>query len=93
MFINIFKSNSLERIFFAPSLTLSSLLKSISIGMILLLYSFFNSSIVEINSSSDFLIHFKNSAIGYSHIDFLGKPHIRKLYITGTKKKNFLRVL
>ena len=43
----------------------------------------------DVDTSSDFLIHFKNSAIGYSHIDFLGKPHIRKLYIAGTKKKIF----
>lgn len=43
----------------------------------------------NVDTSSDFLINFKNNAIGYSHIDFLGKPHIRKLYIAGTKKKIF----
>ncbi len=43
----------------------------------------------DVDTSSDFLINFKNNAIGYTHIDFLGKPHIRKLYISGTKKKIF----
>lgn len=41
----------------------------------------------DVDTSSDFLIRFKNSAVGYSHIDFLGKPHVRKLFISGTKKK------
>ena len=31
----------------------------------------------------------ENLEISSGHIDFLGKPHIRKLYITGTKKKIF----
>ena len=43
----------------------------------------------DVDTSSDFLIEFNNNIIGYSHIDFLGKPHIRKLYISGTKKKVF----
>ena len=43
----------------------------------------------NVDTSSDFLIEFNNNIIGYSHIDFLGKPHIRKLYISGTKKKVF----
>jgi|TARA_Y100000294_G_scaffold130027_1_gene121944 predicted dehydrogenase len=43
----------------------------------------------DIDTSSDFLIEFNNKAVGYSHIDFLGKPHIRKLYISGTRKKIF----
>ena len=43
----------------------------------------------NVDTSSDFLIEFNNNIIGYSHIDFLGKPHIRKLYISGTKKKIF----
>ena len=43
----------------------------------------------DVDTSSDFLINFKNGAVGYTHIDFLGKPHIRKLYISGTKKKIF----
>lgn len=41
----------------------------------------------DVDTSSDFLIKFKNSAIAYSHVDFLGKPHVRKLFISGTKKK------
>lgn len=41
----------------------------------------------DVDTSSDFLIKFKNSAVAYSHIDFLGKPHVRKLFISGTKKK------
>ena len=44
---------------------------------------------VDVDTSSDFLIEFNNKAVGYSHIDFLGKPHIRKLYISGTRKKIF----
>ena len=43
----------------------------------------------DVDTSSDFLVEFNNNIIGYSHIDFLGKPHIRKLYISGTKKKVF----
>lgn len=41
----------------------------------------------NVDTSSDFLINFENNVIGYSHIDFLGKPHIRKLFISGTKRK------
>ena len=44
----------------------------------------------DVDTSSDFLIEFNSNTIGYSHVDFLGKPHIRKLYISGTKKKIFL---
>ena len=43
----------------------------------------------DVDTSSDFLVEFNNNIIGYSHIDFLGKPHIRKMYISGTKKKVF----
>ena len=43
----------------------------------------------DVDTASDFLIKFNSGAVGYSHIDFLGKPHIRKLYIAGTKKKIF----
>tara|TARA_B100001057_G_scaffold261733_2_gene261982 strand:+ start:1333 stop:2274 length:942 start_codon:yes stop_codon:yes gene_type:complete len=43
----------------------------------------------DVDTSSDFLVEFNNDIIGYSHIDFLGKPHIRKMYISGTKKKVF----
>jgi predicted dehydrogenase len=43
----------------------------------------------DVDTSSDFLVEFDNKIIGYSHIDFLGKPYIRKLYIAGTKKKVF----
>lgn len=44
---------------------------------------------INVDTSSDYLIEFKNKAVGYSHIDFLGKPHVRKLHISGTKKKIF----
>ena len=43
----------------------------------------------DVDTYSDFLVEFNNNIIGYSHIDFLGKPYIRKLYIAGTKKKVF----
>lgn len=43
----------------------------------------------DVDTSSDFLVKFNNDIIGYSHIDFLGKPHIRKMYISGIKKKVF----
>lgn len=41
----------------------------------------------DVDTSSDFLIEFNSGAIAYSHIDFLGKPHSRKLFISGIKKK------
>ncbi len=49
-------------------------------------YGFLN---INVDTVSDFLIHFKNNIVGYIHIDFLQRPHTRKLEITGTKKKLF----
>ena len=56
-------------------------------------YKIFKYLVGDVDTSSDFLIKFKNSAVAYSHIDFLGKPHVRKLYISGTKKKFILTII
>jgi predicted dehydrogenase len=50
-------------------------------------YKIFNFLDCDVDTSSDFLIKFSNNLVGYSHIDFLGKPHTRKLVISGTKSK------
>ena len=42
---------------------------------------------IDVDTTSDFLIEFKNKIVAYSHIDFLGKPHNRGLIISGHKKK------
>ena len=41
---------------------------------------------VNVDTISDFMIKFKNNIIGYIHIDFLLRPHERKLQIIGAKK-------
>ena len=41
---------------------------------------------IKVDTISDFILKFKNNVIGYIHIDFLLRPHERKLQIIGTKK-------
>lgn len=44
---------------------------------------------INVDTASDFLIHFKNNIVGYVHLDFLQRPYVRNLEIIGTKKKLF----
>ena len=73
------------------SLTLSHELDSLYwlFGKIKTVYNFKTYNLLKINvdSVSDFLIKFQNNVIGYSHIDYLQKPYVRKLEIIGTLKK------
>ena len=73
------------------SLTLSHDLDSLYwlFGKINKIYNFriYDHLDANVDTCSDFLIKFHNKVVGYSHIDFLGKPHIRKFFISGTKRK------
>ena len=44
---------------------------------------------INVDTISDFLVHFKNNIVGYIHIDFLQKPHSRNMEIVGIKNKLF----
>lgn len=75
------------------SLTLSHELDSLCwlFGNIKKMYNFkiYDHLDTNVDTCSDFLINFNNKVVGYSHIDFLGKPYTRKLFISGTKRKIF----
>jgi len=75
------------------SLTLSHELDSLCwlFGKINKMYNFriYDHLETNVDTCSDFLINFDNKIVGYSHVDFLGKPHTRKLFISGTKRKVF----